>query len=499
MLMKKLPLLLPVYAAVVVAFFLTFGGGVFALTIEPDEIWILMSTMKAFGLPLSPTSALDHPVTTSGGLHFILHGLLALWQGGDILFHRLVSIGVTLILLAVVFKLIERQVKDRMLAMAGTALFAAAPGFLLQASLATSEIVATTTFLLATLFWIRYGHRSFGMALLGGVLFGLACATRMTCLSMLPAILVWSLVARRGWIARLVYPLLAVATAVLVYLAFLAVYFFAFGDTALSEFFGAIGAASGASVPFPGIMQRLNFVGVGDGIIPVLAILALAGWFISRLEAGKDDREIIGLCGFFALAGVAGWLAWVLKAPLPHIRYLWPAIPLLWLAAILLGFSALKRSGRTRTVMMTHILLILMCTVQGLLNMRMLAVGDSLELEYEINRGARLSTPTQFFASSRNQEAMASQLVMLPRSANVYALRKEEAYPMTYLSGRTVKSIRELINASADDYLLVQPSDYFRHTDWALISWVQDNTTLTAQSGRYELHRVRAGSQGPAQ
>jgi len=38
MLVKKLPLLLPVYAAIVVAFCLTFGGGVFALTVEPDEI-----------------------------------------------------------------------------------------------------------------------------------------------------------------------------------------------------------------------------------------------------------------------------------------------------------------------------------------------------------------------------------------------------------------------------------------------------------------------------
>ena len=498
MLVKKLPLLLPVYAAIVVAFCLTFGGGVFALTVEPDEFWILMSTMKAFGLPLSPTSALDHPVTTSGGLHFILHGLLALWQGGDILFHRLVSIGVTLILLAVVFKLIERQVKDRMLAMAGTALFAAAPGFLLQASLATSEIVATTTFLLATLFWIRYGHRSFGMALLGGVLFGLACATRMTCLSMLPAILVWSMLARQGWRARFVYPVLAVAMAVLVFVAFKAVYVAAFGDTRLSQLMAALGSGSGVSVPFEGIEMRLNYLVVADGVIPVLAILALVGWFMSRLDEGKEDRGTIELCGFLLLAGAAGWFAWVLKAPIPHIRYLWPAIPLLWLTAILLGMSALSRSTWTQTVVMTHVVLILMCAAQGLLNMRMLAVGDSLALVYEFARGTRLATPTNFFAPRKSQETMAGLMASLPPSANVYALAEEAAYPMAFLSGRPVKSIRKSTEASAEDYVLVQPSDYYRRTNWDLIGWVQGNTTLMAQHGKYELRRVREGTQGPA-
>ena len=155
MTIKKLPLLLPLYVAIVVCFCLTFGAGVFILTVEPDEAWILMSTMKAFRIPLPPTTAVGFPTTTTGGLHFVLHGLVALLRSGDILVHRLVSICFTLILLGLVFKVIEHRVKDRILAAAGTALFAAAPGFLLQASLATSEIIATTTFLLAALFWVR--------------------------------------------------------------------------------------------------------------------------------------------------------------------------------------------------------------------------------------------------------------------------------------------------------------------------------------------------------
>ncbi|MBL0283526.1 MAG: glycosyltransferase family 39 protein [Zoogloea sp.] len=289
MLVKKLHLLLPVYAAIVVCFCLTFGGGVLALTVEPDEVWILMSTMKAFGIPLPPTSALDNPVTTTGGLHFVLHGLMALLWGGDLLVHRLASISVTLILLGLVFNLIERRIKDRVLAAAGTALFAAAPGFLLQASLATAEIIATTVFLLAALFWVRFGSRSPGMAILGGVLFGLACATRMTCLSMLPAILVWSVLAHRGWVARLVHPVLAVAVAVLVFVGCVAVYFAAFGDAPWSEFLAAAGLVHRRQPPVFGNHVAAELHGRGGRDHPG-AVHRGAGGLVHKPAAGRGGR-----------------------------------------------------------------------------------------------------------------------------------------------------------------------------------------------------------------
>ena len=484
-------LLFSIYAVIVAGFCLTFVAGVFALTVEPDEVWNLMSTMKAFGLPMPHTSALDSPVTTTGGLHFVLHGLIALWRSGDIAIHRFASLAVTLILLGVVFGVVERHVKDRVLALAGTAVFAAAPGLLLQASLATSEIIATTTFLLATLFWVRYGSRSVAMALLGGVLFGLACATRMTCLSMLPALLVWSIFAHRGWAARLGYPLLAVGISVLVFVGMVAIYFAAFGDTPWSEFMVAAGSASGITRPSLGILMRLNHVVVGDGIIPVLAVLALMGWFFCRLESDGDDPEPLGLCGFLLLAGGMGWLAWLLKAPIPHIRYLWPAIPMVWLAAILLGLTALGRSKRPRSVSVTHGVLVVACAIQGLLNVRMLAVGDSLALVYEVARGVRLGTPRDFLAPRKNQQILAGKLATLPASTTVLAFTAEAAYPMTYLSGRTVKALLEPVNASVGDYLLVQPSDHLIwRPRWELLSWLQNNTTLVERQGDYSLYRV---------
>lgn len=243
-------------------------------------------------------------------------------------------------------------------------------------------------------------------------------------------------------------------------------------------------------------MLRLNYMVVADGIIPVIAIVALVGWFVSRLEAREDGREIIGLCGFLLLAGGAGWLAWVLKAPIPHIRYLWPAMPMLWLAAILLGLSALGRVRQQRMVMIAHLALILMLAIQGLLSVRMLGVGDSLALVYEAARKSKLETPRNLFVARSDQDEIAELLANLPVSANIHALgTAAAAYPMTYLSRRTVKSLPRPFKASAEDYLLVLPSDSsIWLPEWDLIAWIQTNTTLVERRGKYKLYRVREGA-----
>ena len=492
--------LLPLYAAVLVVLCLTFGIGVFALTVEPDEVWNLMSTMKAFGLPLPATSAVNYPVTTTGGLHFVLHGLVAIVRSGDIVLHRAVSVAITLLLLAIVFSTVASHLKNRVLAAAGTALFAVAPGFLLQASLATSEIIATTVMLLAALFWFRFGSRSASYAALGGVLFGVACATRMTCLSMLPAILIWSIFMQRGWLARVVLPALAVTFAVAVFLGLTATYFAAFGDTPWSEFMVASSSASGVSRAFPGLMLRLNYLAVSDGILPLAGMVALSGWLLHRASFPYNEQGLISFCALLLLTGGAGWLAWLLKAPIPHIRYLWPALPLIWLAIILLGLSELHRVKQAKSLAIAHLTIICICAGQVLLNARMLAVGDSLTLVYEAARRTELGTPRQLFEVRKHQQAMADLLAGLPQSATVHALAEPAAYPMTYLSGRTITSLAQAGEASAPRYLLVQAYDRsIWPTSWDRISWLQNNAKLEVRHGDYWLYRIRADAGQPVQ
>ncbi|MFG6428500.1 ArnT family glycosyltransferase [Roseateles sp. LYH14W] len=489
--LNKLSPLLTVHAIIVAAFCLIFLAGAVLLTVEPDEVWNLMSTMKAFGLPQPPTSALDAPVTTTGGLHALLHGLVALVHSGDILLHRLVSVVAALCLLALVYRTLRRHVGNSALAAAGTAVFVTAPGFLLQASLATSEIIATMVFLLAALYWVGPGHRSAVGALAAGVLFGLACATRMTCLSMLPALLLWAVFAGRGWPVRLAHALLAVATAGSVFAACVAGYVVAFADVPWHDAVAAAGSASGVARGYDGVLLRLNYAVVGEGVMPVLALLALTGWICSRLVAQREGDATLQLCSFLLFAGLSGWLAWLVKAPISHVRYLWPAIPLLWLAGLLLAASALARAERPRVLWIAHAVVVASCAVQGLLNVRMLAVGESLMLVYEAARRTPLSRPGSYGVPRANQEAMARHLAELPSTANVTAFLPQAAYPLTYLGGRTVGRWQVTQGASADDYQLVQPTDPIWVGDWDRIGWVKTHMTLEQAYGDYALYRGR--------
>jgi hypothetical protein len=484
-----------IYLTIVLCFISTFIWGCFVFTIEADESWILMSTMKAFGIKVVETSALDYPVATSGGIHLVINGILASLNS-DILIHRFVSVLFSLATLYLTYIAINYHLKDKIIAAAGMAAFATCPGFLLQSAMATAEIVATTIFIMATLFWTRFGARSVYFAILGGVLFGLACATRMTCLAMLPTILIWSFLVHRGLAARLLYPIMATAVAVVVFTACVSAHFHAFGDVPWDQFLARMSSATGVGGSFKGVLGVLNYLLVSDGIFPLLGMIGLVGWYISQIES-TDDAELMPLCGFLLIAGFCAWGAWVLNAPIAHIRYLWPAIPMLWLAAILLGLTRLKRVKNPITHLSFHLTIISFCLVQGLFNIRTLAVGESLTVLYEFTRTSPLAIPQKNFAARNHQDAIARAVRDLPASGNVYALGPG-SYPITYASGRTIKPLRTARIFSDSDFLIILPSDRnIWVPSWDRIVWLHENTLLLERHGEYALYTLRQGAPLP--
>ena len=63
----------------------------FFFTVEADEAWTMMSTMHAFGVNLPQTSALANPTITTGGVHFLVHGLISKFSDSMIA-HRAASL-----------------------------------------------------------------------------------------------------------------------------------------------------------------------------------------------------------------------------------------------------------------------------------------------------------------------------------------------------------------------------------------------------------------------
>jgi len=186
-------LLLTLYAVLIIAMLALFVAAAWYLTLEMDEAWILLSTANVAGIPLPPTTALAHPVLTTGGLHLLLYAL-AMQGTTDIFVLRLISVIASALLLFVVYRILRRRGHPAARAAAGTVLFCAVPGFVLQAGMAMGEILATAALLPGLMICMRGPAESYRNAIGGGLLLGLACATRIGCLPVLAGLLACALI-----------------------------------------------------------------------------------------------------------------------------------------------------------------------------------------------------------------------------------------------------------------------------------------------------------------
>lgn len=480
--------------SLLIAVFALFCAGTRLLTIEADEAWSLVSAAKAMGTARALPYGIDNPVVTSGGLYAVLQGVLSRLDQG-ILLHRMVSIGFALGLIAVVHGLLTRYSPDRTVVSLGLCFFVAAPGWYLVAPLALAEIIASTILLLSFVYWTRQGGLSLASTLLAGTLFGLACATRMTCLGALPAVFIWSALFQSNWRSRFLYPGLAIAIAVLVFAGLTTLYSLMFGVSNVAEFLSYLKLSTGL---YQGqrLERRINFLLSANAYLPALGIMAIATWYARGFRVHRGT-EAYRLGALLVLSGILLWVSWLFKAPIAHVRYLWPAIPFLWLSVILAGFIHLNSGTFRRVPGFVHAIVVAACVIQGLLSLRALAVSESLTLAYELSGRAPLSRFSQPFEARSNQAAMARQLSSLDAGSTVFAFNPLAAIPGTYESGRRILSIHSAPSFGSRDYVLLLPSDLdlFKPA-WGAIAWIENNTTLVQAYGDYVLRSVNKDSSG---
>ena len=392
------------------------------------------------------------------------------------------------------------QWDDRGVALLGTAAFLTVPGLLLQVGLATAEMTSTFLLIAAAWHWTTRGNASLTGSVLSGILFGLSMATRMTALIALPAIVIWALLYARRVPGSIMRALLVCAVALVIFLLCLAAYYSLFRSDDLSGVANYLAAVSGASLRFATITRLMSSFVTSEGIFPISTMVAAAAALLLSPRTASL-AAIRPLCGLLLLIAVVGWVAWIAKAPIPHLRYLWPALPALWLCGILLllGWFMTLDPGRPRFALQAVVVAV--WATQFALSFRQLAYGDSLGLVYEMMR----QTPIDMvplrrirpFQARREQEEIASVVEKLPSSANILCFSKEVSYPLTWLTGRVVDSVWD--NAAwsrpgqGGRYLIMFPSD---KNIWipplAAEDWIQANTKLYSRFGDYSVYRINA-------
>lgn len=481
------------YALLLIAFGL-FCAGTVLLTIEPDEAWSVVSAARAMGSPRALPYGVDHPVVTSGGLYALLQGLMFRLDP-SIVPHRLISIGFAVALVAVVYRLLTRLSNDRTAIALGLCFFVAAPGWYLVAPLALAEIIASTVLLLSLVYWTRQAGLSLTSALVAGVLFGVACATRMTCLGALPAIFVWSVLFRTDWRTRYLYSSLAIAMAVVVFAGLTALYSQLFGVGNADAFFLYLQQSAGLD-PNQKLERRINFLLSANAYLPILGIIAITSWYATRFRTHRNS-EAYRLGALLLLAGTLLLIAWLLRAPIAHVRYLWPAIPLLWIAVILAGLTHLNSSALRVVPGFVHAIVLAACFIQILLTLRALAVSESITLEYEFSGRTPLSTFSQPFAARGHQADMSRLVSLLDANSKVYSIQPLAAIPVSFEAQRRILSIHHAPSFSSRDHVLLLPSDLdLFKPSWRTIAWIENNTTLVQTYGDYSLRSVNKDSPG---
>ncbi len=483
------------YGVFVVLFLALLVAAVHFLTIEPDEAWALLSTGQLVGGPFERAGFVSSPVVTSGGLHTLIH--YALLRGAlPIEAHRLVSVVFSVLTLGMIFFLAKAQWSSASAGLVAAAAFLTCPGFLLQAGLATAEMMSTFLLIGAAWHWTVRGSASLAGSVLSGVLFGLSCATRMSALIALPAIVIWSLLYQRTVPRAILHGVVAATIGLAFLLLSVSAYYALFSTNDLQAFAHNLGWATGFGQR-KGVPWLLSYFATSESMFPA-AVMTVAGVALIQSPQQGPFSAIRPLCVMLLLIGVIGWAAWIVKAPIPHLRYLWPALPALWLCGIVLLLERLMALAPGRARLLLHVTFISVLATQFALSLRQVAYGDSLALVYEAARRA----PTGWFKSFRarqDQERLASVVASLPADAQIYALIEPVAHPITWLTGRGIYQLSTLPDRpQVDRYLILFPSDKNIWTPTlAAMNWIQANATLHARVNDYSLYRIKADAPGP--
>lgn len=486
----------PVLQALAITCFLVlFAAGAVFLTAEPDEAWILLSTMKVFGVPVPETNAVASPTATSGGLHAVAHGVLALFST-SILLHRAVSILFSAGLLGLVFAILRALPASPGLALAGTALFAAVPGFVLQAGLATAEVIATTLMLGGLWLWVRWGLQSATGAVWAGVVIGVAAATRVNCVVALPALGLVGLLARLRWRDVLLRSGLAIAIGAVLLGLGLGTYVLAFRVASYGDVARNMGHSTGLA-EHKGVSDLLRYLLISNGLLPVFvgvgATATLVGGALSHAQVASRR-----FCAVLLITAVLGWVLWACRAPIPHVRYLWPFICCLWLAGVMLLVAQVQRMPDWRARLTFHGATLAVCAYQGLASLFLVLNGESLVLVYQLNQMAALTVPHKDLSAAADQRAAAAFLAGLPAGARLYGWVPEADYGLTYLDGRPTGSVREAPGFPDTSFLVVVPGEF---EIWppspSFTVWLAEYGAAVFRSGRYVVYRIRPDAPVP--
>ena len=475
-------------------------AGIFLLTAGTDETWILFSVR---GLVEHGRYAAESPVNsvlTTGGAYTLLAALLHFVGDGRLEVIRLLSvISFAGLLWTLRLWALRKGITGNLCWLVAAAPLLV-PGSFLLGSQAYGAVLASFLVVVGLMLWGELEPGSMRRKILVTLLLGTAVATRQNVVFALVAPLLVILLTRSNR-AHIADGLAVLILGGLVYFAEKSI--LAFISVNIISNPGATGLINHLAVPLGyWIPLRLANWSIGQSFMPVLiSMLITIGWLRVRQSVNKSQ----GIDALLVFAWLA-MLAWVFMAPIPHLRYLWPALA----AFSVVGMFVLALLFAKHELHPAGILAVgfVILTTGYLDGARSYLHGEADILSWQLNRETRYSLQHGPFRYRQYQQAIVERLEQIPADEAIATIGFNTA--LAFLTRRTIVPVKAYYPQEGKQgavfwrpenksppprprwivsipFVNQYPSAYMSHP---LYEWLRANARVADRYGPYVLYEV---------
>ena len=475
-------------------------AAIFVMTLGTDEAWVLNGLRSALRPQVQNLST--ELIVTSGGVFALLNLAVEWTAGSQVWLHRLCS----LLALGMAFALILRRVRTSgtpsLVQWLSVTPLMAVPGAIEVGTAALGTSVGLMLMVASMLVW---SAPSLGLAkrvIYGGLLFGLAAASRFDLALFGFAVLLVSCVHHRsdGRIeVRLNLPAWAfVGIGMSVFLLNQWVMSQP-ANAMLAENIGASTGLGGWALNYPKLLNHWSILNTHTPL-SLLALMLLSAFWLAPAGGHTKFRDIPRFESLLAVTGLVLLAGWLFRAPIAHLRYAFPA---------LFCFAALGAVGLQRFAIQSFAngtgRQWLLCQCLGLVfvigsigtTTRSLVMSDSDYASWEWTHEMPYDYFRRFEARQHQGKVAVFLRDQLAPDARLYSY---VPYALRYLTERPMVAVDgpqqlDLATQYPNRYLVLTPAvgTYF-YMNPKTADWLQANAQLVKQIGRYSVYQLPAGS-----
>lgn len=474
------------------------ASGVWLITLGYDEAWILRGIQGI--LNTQPAETAVAPVLTTGGIFALAQVIMTGIFGTELWIQRSFSLVCTALIVVLVWKWSNRSAGTSLAGPLGIAALFATPGFFVLGTTAYATLPALLLVLASFGAYEALSPGTWRRRFVLGLLGGLAAATRFNCGFALPALLVVALFsgqdARRRQLTDVI-----IASAIGAGILFGCIFLYAsVGNSGLVTTQQVTDSALRTSlINYPEYLNRWN-TAEGFSPLPLLVLATCVGGFVISRSPERRNVDSSSFAPWAALLcfGWMAWAAWLVAAPIPHLRYIMPAVAAFWIV-LGLGTASLHAWGLRCSQPIPRVaalLIALSCTVSSIgSTARNLIHGNGNVLAWEWAGQSRTSYFTRF--RHKQYQVRAANYLRETTGEGEAVLALGLNQELGYLADRAVFEARVLSQRGFWDpktlprrIVLSPVLGNFLYLNMETRRWIDENCTLEAQFGPYSFYRV---------